>query len=469
MYSVKRKFVPLRRSITISLVSFIAILCFVLGLLSHITYKRALYQRYQAYITDILNYVDRHIDDADLENCIKTVERSKKYDELLLFMDGIKEDFDIHYLYIIKPLNKNPTANVMSVASAENYYDRYVDTEGNLYLGWISDDEFDAETVKEYFSIMDKKNIVFFEDPTEWGVDYTGALTLFNSENNPYALLCVDVDITEIKNLIRKRTIETFGLIIFLGATFTAFFLLWTMQNIVDPIKRLEESVVHFASKSHGKRNADELKFDAPYINSNNEVKNLSLAMVQMSEDMKDYVKGIISAEQKASEMTELANKDALTGIRNKTAYDNEIKKMEYELETGEIRAFGIAMIDLNFLKKLNDTYGHEKGNIAIKKLCRLVCTTFDHSPVFRIGGDEFVVILRGQDFENAEDLSSSLQNKLVEIAKDDTLEPWEKVSAAIGIAVYDKEIDTNIVNVFKRADKKMYEHKKQMKAVREA
>ncbi|MBQ3825680.1 MAG: hypothetical protein II811_06045, partial [Spirochaetaceae bacterium] len=98
MYSVKRKFVPLRRSITISLVSFIAILCFVLGLLSHITYKRALYQRYQAYITDILNYVDRHIDDADLENCIKPVERSKKYDELLLFMDGIKEDFDIHYL-----------------------------------------------------------------------------------------------------------------------------------------------------------------------------------------------------------------------------------------------------------------------------------------------------------------------------------------------------------------------------------
>jgi len=473
--SREKRFMPLRRSITFGCVVFIALLCIVLGFGSHITYKKALYQRYEAYITDILDYVDRHIDDTDLVHCIETLERSEKYDELLNFMDAIKEDFDIHYLYIIKPLNINPTGNCMSVISAENYYDRYIDTEGNLYLGWISDDEFGVENVKLFFSIMEKKNPVFFEEATEWGVDYTGAMTLFDQNNKPYALLAVDVDITEIRKLIKKRTLESTCLIILLGMTFTAVFLLWTMKNVVNPIKMLEKSVVAFAAKSHGQRSTTELTFEPPHMEANNEVKNLSDAMTQMSYDMKDYIDGIVSAEKKAEdmklkarEMSELAHKDALTGIRNKTAYDSEIKKMEYELSIGELCAFGIAMIDLNFLKKINDTYGHEKGNYAIKKLCHLICTIFDHSPVFRIGGDEFVVILKGEDYDNATDLELFLQTKLYEIAKDTTLEPWEKVSAAVGIAFYDKKIDSHIANVFKRADQKMYECKKQMKAVRQ-
>ena len=78
---------------------------------------------------------------------------------------------------------------------------------------------------------------------------------------------------------------------------------------------------------------------------------------------------------------------DALTGIRNKMAYDYEVEKLEKDLADG-FNEFGLAMVDLNFLKKSNDTYGHEKGNISIRRLCMLVCEVFEHSPVFRIGGN---------------------------------------------------------------------------------
>ena len=78
---------------------------------------------------------------------------------------------------------------------------------------------------------------------------------------------------------------------------------------------------------------------------------------------MRDYVEGILLAErnaeimkQHATHMTELANQDSLTGIRNKTAYDRTIRKMEYELDMGNLINFGIAMIDLNNLKVINDT-----------------------------------------------------------------------------------------------------------------
>ena len=167
--------------------------------------------------------------------------------------------------------------------------------------------------------------------------------------------------------------------------------------------------------------------------------------------------------------MSELANKDSLTGIRNKTAYDKEIKNLEYDLGRGRLDKFGIGMIDLNFLKRINDTYGHEHGNLAIKKLCGIVCKVFEHSPVFRIGGDEFVVILRGHDYDNMGGLVEQFHKELNLIDGDAKLDPWEKVSAAIGIAIYDKSVDANVLNVFKRADKKMYECKKSQKAIRES
>ena len=471
----KRVAKPLGRSITISCVSFIVILGIALTVISYFNYRSSLYRRYEAYITDILRYVERHIDDDDLAECAVSLQRSEKFNELEKFMDGIKEDFKIHYLYILKPMFKDGKHCIMSIISAENYYDRYIDTEGNLYLGWTSDDEYDEETVKNLISIMRQTEIVYTEENTEWGIDYTGSLPLLDSNKKPYALLCVDVNISEISRLIRVHMIETLVIIFILGFFFTFNFLMWIRISVTNPIRLLEMAVGIFAKSSHGQRDISLLKFNPPELNTKNEVFYLSKAVTQMTQDIRDYVSEIVFAEKKAAEMqkqaaqmNELANKDALTGIRNKTAYDKEIKKLEYDLTTNKISAFGFGMIDLNFLKKINDTYGHEQGNIAIKKLCFLVCTTFDHSPVFRIGGDEFVVVLKGSDLENINSLVESFNKKLSELAEDDKLEPWEKVSAAIGIAFYDKKIDADVLNVFKRADQNMYECKKSMKAVRE-
>ncbi len=467
---------PLRRSISFACIFFTFILGLVIGISNYFSYKKSLYQRYQSYIIDILNYVDSKIDHEDLQKCIETKVRSQKYDELEKIMDGIKENFSVHYLYIIKVLNKNPTANVMSVVSAEGYYDRYINTEGNLYLGWISDDEFSVEVVNNFYSAMTKRVPFFFEEATEWGVDYTGALALCDSKRNPYAVLAVDVNITDIKNLIRNHMIVTSVLIIFLGLAFTVLFLIWTRLNILNPIVSLEKCVVAFAEKSHGQRDINLLNFEEPEIRTKNELFNLSKAVTKMTRDIRDYIKEIVEAESKAdemsrqaSQMSELANKDALTGIRNKTAYDSAIKNMEYDLSIGKNLAFGIGMIDLNFLKKINDTYGHEKGDISIKKLCGLVCMIFAHSPVFRIGGDEFVVILKGKDFENVESLTDEFNKKIADFAADKYLEPWEKISAALGVAFYDSKIDISVLNVFKRADQKMYERKKAMKATRDS
>ncbi len=194
---------------------------------------------------------------------------------------------------------------------------------------------------------------------------------------------------------------------------------------------------------------------------------------MQVEKDIDSYIENLTrtreqltTARRQADDMHELAHMDALTGIRNKLAYDKEILRIDGELGNG-FTELGIAMIDLNFLKVINDTYGHECGNFAIKRLSSLICAVFAHSPVFRFGGDEFVVILRNNDYDNLESLVRDFNRLLEEGENDPQLQPWEKISAALGYAIFDPATDHCTEDVFKKADKCMYERKKAMKALR--
>ena len=95
-----------------------------------------------------------------------------------------------------------------------------------------------------------------------------------------------------------------------------------------------------------------------------------------------------------------------------------------------------------------------------------MICSVFYHSLVFRIGGDEFAIILQGTDYENYDKLEKQFNDVLAGEASDNHLEPWEKVSAAIGAAFYDE--DDNMDSLFRRADHIMYDHKKEMNAGRD-
>ena len=90
-----------------------------------------------------------------------------------------------------------------------------------------------------------------------------------------------------------------------------------------------------------------------------------------------------------------------------------------------------------------------------------LICKVFAHSPVFRIGGDEFVVILQNSDYEEKEQLFTEFDEKMKSVIVDSSHDI--SLSIAYGIACYTKEMDTYDM-VFQAADHAMYEKKKEMK-----
>ena len=84
----------------------------------------------------------------------------------------------------------------------------------------------------------------------------------------------------------------------------------------------------------------------------------------------------------------EMARRDALTGAKNKNAYEEFEKALQEEIDSGDEKlCFAIVICDLNDLKLVNDTMGHKSGDEYIQTGCKMIFDTFSHSPVFRVGG----------------------------------------------------------------------------------
>ena len=160
------------------------------------------------------------------------------------------------------------------------------------------------------------------------------------------------------------------------------------------------------------------------------------------------------------------AYRDTLTGLLNRTAYFRYAQQLDEQIEA-ETADFSLLMVDVNFLKKVNDTYGHEKGNSYLKNAADLICSVFGSEHLYRIGGDEFVAVLEGNARDGAEERMRTFREEVRKKQEDETLQPWERVSAAIGIAAYEKGKDQSADDVLKRADQAMYAAKTAMKAER--
>ena len=152
-----------------------------------------------------------------------------------------------------------------------------------------------------------------------------------------------------------------------------------------------------------------------------------------------------------------MANTDPLTGIRNKHAYMETEASLNEQIARGEIDKLGVVVCDINGLKQVNDTQGHAAGDQLIKDACMMICEYFMHGAVFRIGGDEFVVLLQGKGYDTMDEVLAALNRKAEENI------PRNEVVVATGSAVLEPG-DQNLHVMFERADQTMYERKKELK-----
>ena len=217
-------------------------------------------------------------------------------------------------------------------------------------------------------------------------------------------------------------------------------------NRITTPLRELTEAA--------GQVNAGNYDFELTY-SGDDEVGILTSAFRRLVRHLESHI-GDLSARAFA---------DALTSVRNKGAFDIYIRELQEALrDAPESPQFAVGVFDCDNLKTINDKYGHDKGDIYLQTASSLICSVFQHSPVFRIGGDEFAVILQRDDYRNRIALLRKFHETGAEISAA-AKEPWERISVSVGIADFNHRTDRSVSDVTRRADKRMYENKRKRKA----
>lgn len=154
----------------------------------------------------------------------------------------------------------------------------------------------------------------------------------------------------------------------------------------------------------------------------------------------------------------DFANTDYLTGIQNRNAFELYMRNLQVK-ET--YHHFGFISIDLNNLKMINDTLGHQAGDKYIRN-CADLLKKFESEEciLYRIGGDEFAFIVINTDIQKITDL----RKNIIKSVNLHNLSTEMQISIAVGEAVFEAKIDEDLSDTLKRADQDMYDNKKVMK-----
>ena len=331
---------------------------------------------------------------------------------------------------------------VESIRLFNNGYAFLSDEEGKLFYHPLIDvTRLTEETMPTVPEGMIQKNT--FIHYTYEGVEKVGAwLPLSNGMR-----LNVTVPISETEGDWQKLILNIVIVSVEVLVALSIFTMYYT-RRITKPLEELT-----YAAEQVDRGNYDvELNYD-----QDDEIGRLTSTFKRLVAHMKDHI----------SDLSKRAYVDSLTSVRNKGAYSSYIEQLQTRMdEANGLISFAIGMFDCDDLKQINDLYGHEKGDIYLKTASRLICRIYQHSPVFRIGGDEFSVILQNEDYRNREALARQFNREMSESCAVNQ-NKWEQVHIAMGVAVYDPQTDRSVNDVIRRADTCMYENKRSRKSGR--
>ncbi|MCR5468391.1 MAG: diguanylate cyclase [Lachnospiraceae bacterium] len=298
------------------------------------------------------------------------------------------------------------------------------------------------------------------DEPYEdaWGSFYSAYSPVFDSNGNVAGIVAVDFDSEwyhgEVQNLyvivgsfILFALISSIILAITIASQYKRFFirLMDKMNNLSGNIDTLIREV------DNGFENEDyysQVQIDRSAISDGMDLLEAKIRVMQLR--LKEQIEVIRSH----------AYVDALTGVNNRNAYTEYLQVLEKKIINNPQLVFSVAVFDINQLKAVNDDLGHDIGDRIIIGIAHDICEVFGEKYVYRVGGDEFVVVLEETQLEDKiKVLKDIINRKSAEVTAKHNAKADVGLSA--GYAVYDPDKDRTYSEVFHKADNAMYADKK--------
>ena len=372
---------------------------------------------------------------------------------------GLWDDFSKTRRFITKYLDNMPSVKYL-----------YIVDYGGINAGqdmYLVDSEYESLIEMGYYEIrepeFDGKDLINLDNSVlshseTWGWLYSNYAPIYDSNGNIVAIVGCDIELTDVVHSRHKLFAFMIGGIVLFTLIAIIFVLFIVNKSIIRPLEIISSKIQEFKPRPNMTRN-DYTIMDYK-SKRQNEITDISNNIKELELSIVDFMYNLNIKDRQINQLDELSMRDSLTSVGNVRAYKDASHRLNGDMEHS---TFAILMADINNLKIINDTYGHKEGDKYISTCCKMLCETFKHSPVFRIGGDEFVVIVENEDYENRHMLYDQLNKTYSENFKNQTLPIIERYSMSLGMA--DKlETDTIADTVFKRADKMMYINKRKIK-----
>lgn len=229
------------------------------------------------------------------------------------------------------------------------------------------------------------------------------------------------------------------------------FYLSFKAKDFVDRINEPLLNIIEFTKNLGIKKDIKNLESCGIF-----EIDRLSSNFNNMIVELDMRTNRLILEETKRIYQEKLANTDPLTGAYNRR-YLNEFSYEYLKIVKRENKDLSLLLLDLDDFKNINDTFGHEIGDIVIKQLVEISKSSIRESDlIIRFGGDEFIILLPNTNIQSARFVANKIINKITEYNKNKEF----NFSISVGISHYQIG-DNSIDNIILRADKSLYKAKK--------
>ena len=358
------------------------------------------------------------------------------YQAILKTLTYYQDNIDLKYIYCIRDMgNGNFTFSVDPTVEDPGEFGEPIVYTDALYAASLGQASVDDEPYTD-----------------SWGRFYSAYSPVYDSQRNVAGIVAVDFSADWYDRQVSGQ-IRTIIIITVLSLSFGLSIVLMIAsrsrkrnRSLMDELNRLSDGIEVLAKEISDEVNPEEIE-----LLHDTETESSSVDEVTVIGNKIRSLQTYMSLQ--INHVRSKAYRDGLTGLENRTAYNECIESLNRQIDNKSAE-FSVAMFDVNDLKIINDQKGHDKGDEEIIKAADILKEAFPDERIFRIGGDEFVVIISHHG-DMAEKLMKDCEALILNKSAD------HKQIMSSGYAEYDTISDRTYQYTFNRADQMMYEHKK--------
>lgn len=459
----KKRFHSISKRLHIAIAISYVLLLAIVVIVTYYREENRMIEEYRRMADGVTNLMIEPLDTKKMDHYISENYSAQDYLDIMKYYYSLKDNYpDVKYLYVYSFYKADPPAATIIF----DLEDEFTDHPNQVSIDWVGSTYIALEPFASLIDelITGKESIYEAAYSEDDGYLLSFAKPILDENGKYVASACVDFSMEEMHRQNIRFIAILSVILILIGVGIMIILTVFEIKRVItDPLVKISKTVSSFKHDTDDDLQDNLTTLTDLNISSANEIGTLYDALVSAEKDSLFYMKNLKRAEseindknEKISELGAMALRDSMTNVGNKTAFTKKINDLNDSDE------YGIVLMDVNNLKMINDTYGHEAGDEYIKGCCRVLCESYSHSPVFRIGGDEFSVILKGQDYRNRHALMENMRAKLDRIWKEKEYDPPHRYACALGMA--DSISCSSTRETIKTADDRMYEDKKAFK-----